>query len=378
MENEDFRCNIAVLGKTGVGKSSLLNYISGSNFKAGTGKPVTGEDLFEEDCEMNGQKVRVFDSWGIEPDKLEQWKTLLRKEQKKHNQTLSPTEWFHAIVYCINVGGARIENIDTEIISNFLKEGYRVVVALTQCQKGDKSSEKTAFELEKTLRYSVENGKKSNKIAVVHTCSVQETLRNGTVTQIFGKDALVNAILDGWKQTVLKRLPLAVVARLKVKLNEFVDNEIFILKQKKVSGNIASKINKKIFQEFLNKLETFIGDLFKNKYNEIVLDLIKEVRKIESGLIKALGIDVSENDIKIKGQLTRFARTVDEKVTIGEWIKRFISLGIRAIFLRFSKKAQNKTKLLLQAQFKEVQKDWEEIIKEQLPKITEDVKNLLG
>ena len=40
---EDFRCNIVTLGKTGAGKSSLLNYLFGTTFKSGVGKPVTGD-----------------------------------------------------------------------------------------------------------------------------------------------------------------------------------------------------------------------------------------------------------------------------------------------------------------------------------------------
>ena len=105
MEN-DFRLNIVTLGKTDVGKSSLLNYLFGTTFKTGVGKPVTPAELVEIDAEANGKKIRVFDSWGIEVDKLDKWKIILGEAAKEHGAARAPKDWFHAIVYCIQAGGA--------------------------------------------------------------------------------------------------------------------------------------------------------------------------------------------------------------------------------------------------------------------------------
>ena len=82
---EDFKCNVLIMGKTGTGKSTLLNYICDANFaQTGTGKPVTGEGIYEYTVGINGQEVRVFDSWGIEAGKVDRWKKLVAQSLQDH------------------------------------------------------------------------------------------------------------------------------------------------------------------------------------------------------------------------------------------------------------------------------------------------------
>ena len=56
--------NVLIAGATGVGKSSLINYIFGDKVaEVGTGKPVTQKiDVYESDS----SDVRIFDSKGYE------------------------------------------------------------------------------------------------------------------------------------------------------------------------------------------------------------------------------------------------------------------------------------------------------------------------
>ena len=58
--------NIVTLGRSGVGKSSLLNYLLGKNFfRAGVGRPVTGAVFFEEKSIIADIPVTIIDSYGI-------------------------------------------------------------------------------------------------------------------------------------------------------------------------------------------------------------------------------------------------------------------------------------------------------------------------
>ena len=68
--SDDFICNVLIIGETGAGKSTLLNYLCDKKIAdTGTGKPVTGEGIYEYNVNINNQEVRLFDSWGIEAGK---------------------------------------------------------------------------------------------------------------------------------------------------------------------------------------------------------------------------------------------------------------------------------------------------------------------
>ena len=131
----DFTCNLLIMGQTGTGKSSLLNYVFGTDFKTGAGKPVTGEGFYEQETEIASQKVRVFDSWGLEPGKLEEWQKLIDKQLAEHGADKPMEEWFHTVIYCIQAGSARVQDIDLEMISAFINKGYRVSIVLTKADQ---------------------------------------------------------------------------------------------------------------------------------------------------------------------------------------------------------------------------------------------------
>ena len=77
MEGDKIKTNILIAGKSGVGKSSLLNYIFGEEVSpTGAGKPVTAKGLHEYSFELKDNdriSFSICDSWGLEPDKADEW-----------------------------------------------------------------------------------------------------------------------------------------------------------------------------------------------------------------------------------------------------------------------------------------------------------------
>lgn len=146
---------IFVIGKTGVGKSSLCNYVFGTNFQAGCGTMVTTEPEKKEII-VNDEKICIVDTCGIEAGKISDWSVFLNKAFQLSNFSLSPEN--SIVVYCINAGGLRLENIDLSVIEGFLMAGNKLVIAFTKTDQCSEDEEKILMskihsELKKKLFY---------------------------------------------------------------------------------------------------------------------------------------------------------------------------------------------------------------------------------
>ena len=117
MNTAQSRYNILVIGKTGVGKSSFVNYLLGKNIaESGTGRPVTERGFHQYENEVDGLPVTLYDSWGLEANKYKEWMEIFSKELKDRGVEKPASEWFHSVFYCISGGGHRVEDADIEIL----------------------------------------------------------------------------------------------------------------------------------------------------------------------------------------------------------------------------------------------------------------------
>lgn len=99
--------NVMVIGKSGVGKSTLVNALFRGNYaETGVGRPVTQEirKIIKE-----GYPLAIYDTPGFELSSQQQQKI---KEEildivRKGNAAKDVNESLHCIWYCINVGGNR-------------------------------------------------------------------------------------------------------------------------------------------------------------------------------------------------------------------------------------------------------------------------------
>lgn len=145
---------IAILGKTGTGKSSLVNSIFGVNTtKTGIGRPITQHyQRFPKEL-TEDTNIILFDSPGYE---IKQWQKMLGEtvtflnERSAYKVDQEVSEPIHLVWYVINAGSPRIEDFDTEVLETVMQLGIPLVVILSQCDRA-------SFEERNALKEIVED-----------------------------------------------------------------------------------------------------------------------------------------------------------------------------------------------------------------------------
>ena len=351
----DKRYNVVVVGRTGVGKSSFINYIYGEDvLKTGTGKPVTKKDAFEcIEIKINDLPVRIFDSWGLEANKHEEWMDSLKKEFKKRDVTSDISDWFHTVFYCISAGSGRVQDFEIQTMNYFIERRYKVNVIFT---KADQSSESEINKLSEIIDKEV-NG----EVEKIPVCNEEKKLMNGNKVKQFGKDKVIKMIDKGFWDSIKLRLP----KRVEQKVFDRVDD--WCLEQKEYIEESVNLLNAKKMKKFMkNKMEEFKDEILVELINEERKDVLKvynifvENISFESGS----SFDSKESSIPIYSQLATMA-AINKIVIKPLW--PFIIGGIfKELFSRLSGK-----KNLLEAIDKFNVKIKEEIKSELIPMIAD-------
>ena len=180
-----------LIGKTGAGKSELINYLIGDKAApTGCGEPVTM--AFDEyECSFRNQfKIRIFDSKGLEVDGYNEISDEIVKFVNKRNSSESIQNWIHMIFYCVNIGRTRLEPYEEKFIIRIQEAaGYTIPIILTHCMGASNAS------YEESLKKRVQE-RLGEKTRVYFVNSKSERLKTGESYQQFGKEAVINDLSD--------------------------------------------------------------------------------------------------------------------------------------------------------------------------------------
>ena len=182
--------NIIVAGKTGVGKSTLINAVFRENLaETGMGKPVTTHmrKISKKDFPLN-----IYDTRGFELGKDAQ-KEVKQEVLETIRQSLAlkdVNKAIHCIWYCINTASNRIEQEEIDWLKDFSKENHLtqvpVIIVLTQS-----FSKKKAQELRNMIL-----DENPDVVQVVPVLAQDYEIDEDYVAKSFGLDVLIRVMSE--------------------------------------------------------------------------------------------------------------------------------------------------------------------------------------
>lgn len=273
------KCNILLLGQTGVGKSSLLNYIAGKELaEAGISSHLGGitRGINKYTVEINGQMCEVSDSEGLELAHSEYWQKLLNKELFNDTAKTAVSEWYHIVIFCIGANGGRVQDFELEILDRIVDSGYGTIIAFT---KADLASEE---ELQSIITVIQDHFIFSSSIQYIPICS-KKTRNN----KLEGREELCNAIIDSWGESISNRLPSYLFDWAFDSLSQWYDSTYAWLHNQKIG--LFNKSKSDVLEELNQRIQKKQGDL-----NKLIESKQKSAFKNVSSVYKAISqiIDV--------------------------------------------------------------------------------------
>ena len=273
------KCNILLLGQTGVGKSSLLNYIAGKELaEAGISSHIGGitRGINKYSVDINGQMCEISDSEGLELSHSEYWLKLFNKELFNGTAKTAISDWYHIVIYCIGANGGRVQDFELEILDRIIDSGYGTIIAFT---KADLATEE---ELQSMINIIQDHFIFSSSIQYIPICS-KKTRTN----RLEGRDELCNAIIDSWGESIANRLPSYLFAWAFDSLSLRYDSTQACLRTQKIG--IFNKSKSEVLEELNRKIQKKQGDL-----NQLIKSKQKSAFKDVTSVYQAISqiIDV--------------------------------------------------------------------------------------
>ena len=265
--------NVLIIGKSGVGKSSLVNYLFGRELQAvGVGAPVTKMEIKEFTYKYDKHfEMHIYDTWGLEPStqKAELWKKKIFDEIARHDKE-SISEWFNTIIFCLNAKSSRIEDFELDIMEQLLREKNHLTIALTHCRSKE---DPDGIVLRKSIREELEKrGVDSLEDRnFVFVSNVKKALLGGSVEQ-FGKEEIFVSIIRNVWASLKSKVPYQARKRFeesfKLKKAELLKKPdklkwiVPFMKEIRIN-RLEQEINKNC-DAFIRDLVTEINEMYRN------------------------------------------------------------------------------------------------------------------
>ena len=330
---DNFVTNILILGKTGAGKSTLVNYLYGQEIAvARAGRPVTEKGLHRHDpFPYKNMNIVIWDSWGLEPDKAREWWESLKEELTRQSGQPDIKDWIHTVIYCYDAKKSRLDSYECDhILKPLIDMGYRVIFALTKwglCS--DEEKEAAMRVLSETYP----------KFSVIPVESISQKLRGGRTTSPEGREELFRKICLNLRGSLMYHLRIRTRNEMQEAINRAENAALAYYDEN--TGYIFTIYG----EDLMNEIQNIVRKSYENSIKEVYHRLRNNITLIDSMCVAVIrgytGIDVSE---KLKGLHIIMNGIKDTQITAwtGDWSDYFrgiffsvITNGI-SLFLRKS------------------------------------------
>ena len=203
--------NIIVAGKTGVGKSTLINSVFREKLaETGMGKPVT-----DHMCRLTKKDypLAIYDTRGFElgKDAQKEVKQEVLNTIKEGLAQRDVNKAIHCIWYCINTASNRVEQEEIDWIRDFSRENQvtqvPVIIILTQAFSRKKAEELRKYILDQNL----------DIVQVVPVLAEDYEIDEDYVARAYGLDRLIRVMAEALPDELQDTLQNVQIASLEEK-----------------------------------------------------------------------------------------------------------------------------------------------------------------
>lgn len=334
--------DIIVMGKTGAGKSTLINAVLEEDLApTGTGQAVTKENKVyskrmmlpigtsaSSQYNMVGCNLNMYDTVGLEIDNAITEKTLNEIEAHiQETKTRMNTTDIHMVWFCVNDRSSRFEQYELELIQK-LSYDYEIpfVIVLTQCLSDEEG------ELETKIKNTSLNILRSRVLAKDYSMCV------GTI-KAYGVTELLSKSLSGYRTSKVgivedKLIDISEKQRIKIRrieqaAYEIVDqNALSAAKVGHIPGGCIPFVHGKCIK-MLNELNELTGlkgesGFVKEIFNNIIVGLtmtpLMAIPFVSSSVASAYVRAVGNN--YVKAMLSVIHLSSDEELKNSEIVRQ--------------------------------------------------------
>lgn len=192
MTDTEYPAKILLLGRTGAGKSSFINYFLGREVaKAGFGKPVTQEYFIPYEMKDGRFPIQIFDTKGVEALQADQQLEYILNGIKAQNKNSDIFNWFHTIFYCVSMADNRFQDFEASFIRRIQAElSQHIHIILTHC---DTCSQETIAHMRAYIMSQLED---KSGVEIFEVVSVHRKKRNGECAVPRGRELVYERVFD--------------------------------------------------------------------------------------------------------------------------------------------------------------------------------------